>query len=796
MILRRNQVQQEIYVICDDSRKGLCEKKSRKFRIEVGTKSRFVPMRERLSIMHTLQQSRCLFLLLLLVQILLCNANNNDWEMPPGFQQNIVARNAVNETLTSSPSVAFTLEPTKGVTPSPTITPSKMPTVSSSASPSFANTSRPSASPSKAPTSLPSYSPSLNPSSIPTTFPSTKPTFQPTKLPSSLPSQFPSILPSRLASNSPSSSPTVMPSSPPTTTSKPSQYPTNAPTDQPSEIPSSPPTPLPTYTNFISVKSTFLSFVTLDEPIDQGTLRASLFEQALESLTPNINDDSNKDRVTTKCEFIRTQSLGGRKLRGIKDRNLLERNVILSFTMEYSSRHVNVTDYDSDLKNWIEGNSVAYVNTLQGFTLSVTDSSIVVILEKTDAPTISPSKIPTISPSYRPSTSPTVLPTNLPTLKPSESPSLVPSVSPTLLPTALPSDSPTNIPSSMPSIDKNTAAKVGGSIGGVIGASALILVLALYFKRKRDNVDGSEIGTGPGLRAPGSHSNSPEVDVGVQFPVVTPGEDGFEVAQPGLDGSPEGGYESGDSFLSSGSDNNGRGDSDSDIDYGEDGTLVDEFDKYKDNNLEKMRDEMEGMNENFDGMMSLALTKALMDDMEDEDGVSDMDINPPSATEIEATVLCDINDWLKKKTSTSAEERRDFMQKTLNEMVAMVRRGIMSPEDASRTIHGSAALLGLQLAENLPETTLIVTGMRKQVTTDHVMKAFEEFGEIESVGVSTNERGFGVVRFRSPKSVQRARDKHRYGEIIVQDVAVSIRLLQADTMEVDLTRQYSNERRV
>ena len=144
----------------------------------------------------------------------------------------------------------------------------------------------------------------------------------------------------------------------------------------------------------------------------------------------------------------------------------------------------------------------------------------------------------------------------------------------------------------------------------------------------------------------------------------------------------------------------------------------------------------------------------------------------------------------------STRRRRDFMQKTLNEMVAMVRRGIMSPEDASRTIHGSAALLGLQLAENLPETTLIVTGMRKQVTTDHVMKAFEEFGEIESVGVSTNERGFGVVRFRSPKSVQRARDKHRYGEIIVQDVAVSIRLLQADTMEVDLTRQYSNERRV
>ena len=724
MILRRKELQQEIYVICDDNRKGLCEKKSRNFRIKEGTKSRFVPMRERLNNMYTLQQSRCLVLLLLLVQILLCSANNNDWEMPPGFQTNIVARNALNETLTSSPSVTLTLEPTKSVTPSPTNTPSNIPTVNSSTPPSFANTSRPSVSPSKAPTSLPSYSPSLNPSSIPTTFPSTKPTFVPTKLPSSLPSQFPSNLPSpsptltqnpteqpsfnpsvsvqpsvgpsnfpslapsfspsnlptaepslipslqpssspsenpsRLASNSPSSSPTVIPSSQPTTTSKPSQYPTNIPTHQPSDFPSSPPTPLPTYTDFISVKSTFLSFVTLNVTIEQGTVNASRFEQALESLTPNINDDknNNKERVTTKCDFIKTQLLGGRKLRGIQGRNLQGRNAILSFTMEYTSRHVNVTDYDSDLKNWIEGNSLTYVNTLQSFMLSVTTSTTVVILEKTNAPTLSPSKFPTISPSHRPSTTPSESPTSLPTSRPSDSPSLVPSFSPTSIPTAVPSDSPSNFPSSMPSAEKkNTVRNVAIGVPiGVLGASALILAFGIFFKRRRNNVDGSEVSTGPGLRALGSR-DSPEVDVGVQFPVVTPGDDGFEVAQPGLDESRGGGYGSGDSFLSSGSDDNGRGDSDSDIDYGEDGTLVDEFDKYKDNNLEKMRDEMEGMNENFDGMMSLALTKALMDDMEDEDGVSDMDLNPPSATEIEATVLCDINDWLKKKTSTSAEER-------------------------------------------------------------------------------------------------------------------------------------------
>ncbi len=84
------------------------------------------------------------------------------------------------------------------------------------------------------------------------------------------------------------------------------------------------------------------------------------------------------------------------------------------------------------------------------------------------------------------------------------------------------------------------------------------------------------------------------------------------------------------------------------------------------------------------------------------------------------------------------------MQETLNDMVSKVRRGMMSPEDASRTIHESAAMLGLQLAENLPETVLIVTGMRKQVSKEHVIAAFKEFGDIDNAGVSSNMRGFGT----------------------------------------------------
>lgn len=83
------------------------------------------------------------------------------------------------------------------------------------------------------------------------------------------------------------------------------------------------------------------------------------------------------------------------------------------------------------------------------------------------------------------------------------------------------------------------------------------------------------------------------------------------------------------------------------------------------------------------------------------------------------------------------------MQETLNRMVASVRHGYIVPEEASRTVHECAAMLGLQLAENIPENALIVTGMRKTVLTHEMEASFKEFGEIEAVAVSPNKRGFG-----------------------------------------------------
>jgi len=194
-----------------------------------------------------------------------------------------------------------------------------------------------------------------------------------------------------------------------------------------------------------------------------------------------------------------------------------------------------------------------------------------------------------------------------------------------------------------------------------------------------------------------------------------------------------------------------------------------------------MRAKVQGNLSNFDGMMSQAMTKALMDDMDDNED-SDMEnflhYVSQSPMEIEANVLCETNDWLKQKSGASTEEKREFMQETLNKMVANVRHNIIEPDDASRTIHECAAMLGLQLATDIPETALIVTGMRKRVTRTDVIHAFREFGEIQDAAVASNYRGFGLVRYRSRKSLSRAKERFEKGEIEVQDVAATLIFLQ------------------
>lgn len=138
-----------------------------------------------------------------------------------------------------------------------------------------------------------------------------------------------------------------------------------------------------------SVETTFLSFVSLEAEIVSDTLAATFFEQALESMTPFIaqGDDS---AIISNCTFIRSQMLDGNSTSSSP--------AILYFTMEYKSTLIDVSNYDSALKTWIEENPLVYTSILKMYLgFNVSDSTGVTIVEKTNGPTTtpSPSTLPT-----------------------------------------------------------------------------------------------------------------------------------------------------------------------------------------------------------------------------------------------------------------------------------------------------------------------------------------------------------------------------------------------------------------
>ena len=114
------------------------------------------------------------------------------------------------------------------------------------------------------------------------------------------------------------------------------------------------------------------------------------------------------------------------------------------------------------------------------------------------------------------------------------------------------------------------------------------------------------------------------------------------------------------------------------------------------------------------------------------------------------------------------------MQEQLNKMTASVLHKVIGPDDATRTIHECAILLGLRLEFPLSTTTILITGMRKKANEADIRRTFRVFGDVAVAAVAPNERGFGILRFVSASSVDRAMATFRTEEVVVDDVAVQL----------------------
>lgn len=476
-------------------------------------------------------------------------------------------------------------------------------------------------------------------------------------------------------------------------------------------------------------------FFSTEQQFDIGNLFASY--------TPRFAPES-VDEVNSAC-LVRRQSVS-------TEPNSTFFVNQMEYTCSYLSATVNVSSYPELFLSYMDGNLTGVTSDLQGVNVSVLAALEASFLSvQTTAPTAS--ERPSISPSLAPTF--TAIPTGGPTIFVNRFPTSDPTTD-----FFGPSPAPTQQRKGGPGISVPAITSIV-----VLAGVAILIGLVVYYRQRSKK--RAEV-----MRRPGERSTAPVQSV---FAGGGKPRSDTEVGIPELVAS--GSIESNASMIS-------KGESGLGADSGDemDGTkhLQDEFDQYKDQNLEQLRSDVEGNLTGFEGVMSAAVTKALIgdDDAKMDPGELLWGCNGrPTGAEVEASALCEVSDWLKRNENASLERKRAFMQDMLNKMVASVRFGVLDAEDASRTIHESAALLGLQLANELPMTTVIISGMRKTVEASQIVKVLEEFGDIDTAAVASGERGFGIIRFRHPKSVERAMRRYRNAEIVVEDVAVQLKAI-------------------
>ena len=351
-------------------------------------------------------------------------------------------------------------------------------------------------------------------------------------------------------------------------------------------------------------------------------------EEPIRRLGSRENDNPNNEQQQQQHRQLQTEET--------------ELTLVVTFTMTYTSRYgIDVSEYPTYFKNYVNGNLQAVTLDMQNKFLPVTTAKDVILF--LDSPTIKPTvKEPTMSPTE----SSVLVPTQLPSLSPT-------------LPISPPS--PTKQPTTDGDPDRQSF--IIGLAAGLGGASLIVVLLIWYMRRRNariraerqfggENDESFEIisADSPEAAAIGGNGKSYVRNVsdsgGVNRSVVVIGGRGATDS-----------IFSKDTILSNPSMVSGGGSgsfsSDSDQNHEDSGlkSLQEEFDMHKSQNMELMT-----------GGASLAMTRALMEDEDNMDknqwgngkrGRGGMD-DPEF---IEANALCETHDWLRKNEKSSLEER-------------------------------------------------------------------------------------------------------------------------------------------
>ena len=398
--------------------------------------------------------------------------------------------------------------------------------------------------------------------------------------------------------------------------------------------------------------------ITQSEEFDE--IEKGIYSAVLEGYTDSYGYNVSGPFILTDCVVTDQQLAGGRKkrwrflepIKRLFNRNLQSETILLIyFNMMWSSRYgydlITDPSYPSQFQKYMNNNKNTTTSDMQRRFLPVKAAGDVLCFN-TDAPTIS------VAPTRAP------IGENPVTLSPiGENETLSPTIAKSSAPTITPAPTTTRSPVIVIDTPKPTRAEivpdeksfVVGLAAGLSGAVLIVLLFLLYTKRKihqRKMEEGFEPKGKDkqkgGLEMVHDDNRNAQIVLNDQLEDGTARLTAGETAQP-MD------IMSNPSMVSEGG---SLGSNPNDIQEGVPVELLqDEFDNYKNQDLEFMRNGVEESVYGAEGMMSLAMTRALMEE-EDENidwgGAQD-------CASMEANIFCDANDWLRKNDNASLERR-------------------------------------------------------------------------------------------------------------------------------------------
>ena len=380
------------------------------------------------------------------------------------------------------------------------------------------------------------------------------------------------------------------------------------------------------------------------------------FQQVMKNVTYIISQEGDASKIKTYCK-IEAQRLLVAPLRRTRRHRILQGSTGSSVTtnqveyaMRWTSWRVNVTNFTSLFSRYIDSNLEILTLDLQMGGLDVFNSSTLATVLTTTVPTGVPSASPAPSPS----------PSSSPTLRQSDSPTEYPSWHPSGLPSKE-----SSIPVLPPTKSASNQGPTGTDTNTAVIASVMTLLVLLsavggyVFYRRRKQLKEQELqaATAAAGRLPSeSHNSDGQLDRLGMMSVNTGDPHGGGPLSDENQGilSPNESLQSNPSLISAGMSLGDGSVDEADRTH----HLADEFDQYKDQNLEKVRNDVEEAVNGSDGMMSQAMTRALMEGDDPLGAPPELSWGATAnSAEIEASALCEVNDFLKRKEDAGLDER-------------------------------------------------------------------------------------------------------------------------------------------